>query len=122
VTDVASRWRTKLGHAVLHTVPRPNQEAEADQFAAALLMPATDGHAVFDTDLDLAHLAALKPTWGMSMAALARRAWDLGRISDYRYRELNIELSAAGYRTNEPGAVPNESPTLVPDVIRGDLA
>lgn len=107
----------ELGHAVLHTAPTPNQEPEADQFAAELLLPAADAHRLFTGDLELGRLAELKPIWGMSMAALARRAWDVGCISDYRYRQLNIDLSAAGYRTNEPVALDYETPVLLPTAI-----
>lgn len=112
----------ELGHSVLHTGPRPAQEAEADQFAAEMLLPAADGLGLFDSQLDLARLAELKGEWGMSMAALARRAWDLGRISDYRYRQLNIELSSAGYRTREPVALAAEAPTLLGRCLARQLA
>lgn len=117
VTAPADRRRFtlshELGHAVLHVAPRPDQESEADRFAAELLLPAADGRRLFDADLDLARLAELKPVWGMSMAALVRRAWDLDSISDYRYRQLNIELSAAGYRTREPVLLQYEDPGLL---------
>ena len=51
------------------------------------------------------------------MAALIRRARDLGEISDYRYRELNIELSRARWRTREPVEVPTERPWLLADAV-----
>lgn len=106
----------EMGHAVLHVAPTPDQEMEADQFAAELLMPAHDGHRALN-DVDLLKLAQLKAQWGMSMASLLRRAHNLGRINDYRYRQLNIELSGAGYRTNEPVALQHEMPRLLPQVI-----
>jgi Zn-dependent peptidase ImmA (M78 family) len=106
----------ELGHAVLHFAPSENQEAEADQFAAELLMPAQDGHRALH-DIDLPKLARLKAAWGMSMASLLHRAYDLGRVSDYRYRQLNVELSAAGYRTKEPVALEHEKPGLLPEII-----
>ena len=102
----------ELGHAVLHTAPTEEQEADADEFAAALLMPAADGRAAL-REVSLPRLAELKRTWGMSMAALIRRARDLGTINDYRYRQLNIELSAAGYKMSEPMPLPAEPPTAV---------
>ena len=102
----------ELGHAVLHTAPTDEQEAEADEFAAALLLPPTDGRTVL-SEVSLPKVAELKKTWGMSMAALIRRARDLGTINDYRYRQLNIELSAAGYRMSEPIQLPAEPPTAV---------
>lgn len=112
----------EFGHFALHTVPRANQEDEADRFSAALLMPGADAREVFTGEVDLALLAELKPIWGMSMAALARRAWTAGRISDYRYRQLNIELSAAGYRLTEPVQLRRERPSLVPAALSRRLA
>jgi Zn-dependent peptidase ImmA (M78 family) len=107
----------ELGHAVLHTAPTDDHEQEADAFAAALLMPAEDGHKVLH-DIDLPSLARLKAAWGMSMAALLRRAHDLGHVNDYRYRQLNMELAAAGYRTSEPVELAPERPTTITDVIK----
>ena len=112
----------ELGHAVMHTVVRPNQEEEADRFAAALLMPSADARDVFAGEVSLPRLAELKPIWGMSMASLARRAWTAGRISDYRYRQLNIELSAAGYRLTEPIQLRSERPSLLPASLARHLA
>ena len=62
------------------------------------------------TQLDLPKLVMLKPRWGVSMAALIRKARDVGSISDYDYKQLNIALSTAGYRTNEPVPLHEEFP------------
>jgi Zn-dependent peptidase ImmA (M78 family) len=51
--------------------------------------------------LDLAKLASLKKKWGASMAALVRKGRDLGGITEHDYKRLNIELSAASYRTKD---------------------
>lgn len=111
----------EMGHAVMHEMPREDQEAEADRFASELLMPRAD-IAPHLRELSLARLARLKQEWGVSMAALLRRAHDLGQISDFQYRRLNIELSQAGYRTREPIEVDPETPRLVADRVRGLLA
>lgn len=107
----------ELGHAVMHRVPRENQEAEADEFASQLLMPQ---QVIADelTDISIARLAQLKGRWGVSMAALLRRAHDLGRISDAVYRRTNIEFSQAGYRTTEPVDVAIDDPQLVASCVR----
>ena len=55
------------------------------------------------------------------MAALIRKARDVGSISDYDYKQLNIALSTAGYRTNEPVPLHEEFPTLVDHAIRQRL-
>ena len=106
----------EVGHLVMHTEPVDGQEDQADLFAGELLMPAAEIRGELGS-LDMPALARLKAKWGVSMAALIRRARDLGTISDYRYRELNIELSKAGWRTREPVEIPAERPRLLADAV-----
>lgn len=124
-TSPADRRRFTLahefGHAVMHAVPRSDQEREADAFAGELLMPGSGIRADLK-NLDLAKLADLKPKWGASMAALARKARDIGAISEHDYKRLNIELSTAGYRTKEPVTIAYEEPKLVASCIAGRLS
>ena len=54
-------------------------------------------------------------------AALIRKARDVGSISDYDYKQLNIALSTAGYRTNEPVPLHEEFPQLVDHAVRQRL-
>lgn len=107
----------ELGHAVMHQVPTENQESEADRFASELLMPASDIAPALK-GVTVPKLAQLKPTWGVSMAALLRRARDLGGISESQYKQINIEFSKAGYRSREPVELPRESPSLLDAAIR----
>lgn len=111
----------ELGHAVMHQLPTEDQESEADRFASELLMPS---NSIRDelTGLDLPKLVALKPRWGVSMAALIRKARDVGSITDHDYKQLNIALSTAGYRTNEPVPLDDELPRLVDNAVRHRLA
>ena len=102
----------ELGHAVMHQVPTENQESEADRFASELLMPASDIAPALK-GVTVPRLAQLKPVWGVSMAALLRRARDLGGISESQYKQVNIEFSKAGYRSREPVELPRESPSLL---------
>lgn len=106
----------ELGHLIMHTEPVDQQEEQADQFASELLLPGALISAELE-DLDMAALARLKLRWGVSMAALIRRAHDLGAISSYRYRELNIELSKAGWRTHEPVEIPTEHPAALAEAV-----
>jgi len=106
----------ELSHVIMHTEPLDGQEEQADQFASELLMPARVIRSEL-ANLDMPALARLKVRWGVSMAALIRRARDLGAISDYRYKELNIELSKAGWRSREPVEVPPERPSLLREVV-----
>jgi Zn-dependent peptidase ImmA (M78 family)/DNA-binding Xre family transcriptional regulator len=107
----------EFGHAVMHALPAADQESEADRFASELLMPS---NAIRDelADLDLAKLVSLKPRWGVSMAALIRKARDVAAINDHEYKQLNIALSTAGYRTNEPVSLHDEIPSLVDREVR----
>lgn len=107
----------ELGHTVMHEVPGEEQETEADRFAAEFLMPRADIVGQL-RDVTIAKLARLKSEWGVSMAALLRRARDLAQISESTYRRLSIELSSAGYRTREPVEVPVETPRLITSRIR----
>jgi Zn-dependent peptidase ImmA (M78 family) len=104
----------------MHELPTGDQESEADRFASELLMPS---NSIRDelTKLDLPKLVRLKPRWGVSMAALIRKARDVSAISDHEYKQLNIALSTAGYRTNEPVPLHEELPSLVDDAVRQRL-
>lgn len=110
----------ELGHAVMHQVPTENQETEADQFASELLMPAREIRDELN-HLTLAKLAVLKEKWRVSMAALVRRARDLETISESEYRKLNIDLSTAGYRKNEPVTIAPDHPRLFTTSVRKQL-
>jgi Zn-dependent peptidase ImmA (M78 family) len=103
----------ELGHVVMHSIPHPKIEDEADRFAAEFLMPAADiGPSL--TRLDLAKAARLKLFWKVSMAAIVYRAHELGRITSNQYRYLFYQLSAAGYRMAEPAEL--DIPIEVPSV------
>lgn len=106
----------ELGHAVMHELPCADCEREADEFASEFLMPRAE---IKDSlrGATLPELAELKRVWGTSIAALARRAKDLGAITDSAYRSLNIELSASGLRKNEPVAIPRERPMMIREAI-----
>ncbi len=106
----------ELGHAVLHDGSGDDQEAEADRFASAFLLPP----AMARTELrnpTLSSLVALKARWGMSIAALGRRARDLGFMSERAYREFNIRLSSTGMHRKEPVEIPTEQPRLIRDTL-----
>ncbi|MFB2583441.1 helix-turn-helix domain-containing protein [Herbiconiux liukaitaii] len=99
----------EIGHAVLHDFPAEGQEREADEFASELLMPAS-AMRVELRDTSLENLVRLKLRWRVSMAALARRARDLGLMSDAHYRNFNVHMSASGMRRQEPVPILPERP------------
>lgn len=111
----------ELGHAVLHEAPCADCEREADEFASEFLMPRADIKSSLQ-GATLPRLVELKRVWGTSVAALARRAKDLGAITDNAYRTLNIELSSSGLRKNEPAPIAREAPKMVRNAIEQRLA
>lgn len=110
----------ELGHVVLHEEPGVTavQERQADEFASEMLLPAdTVRQELKRARLDLPRLLELKQRWEVSMAALLRRASTLNVISDWQYRNLMVEMSALGYRTQEPGDLVRENPRYVPALV-----
>ncbi len=108
----------ELGHIVMHQVPNPDMEQEAFEFAAELLMPESDIKQYF-AGLTIPKLAALKAVWMVSMAAIARRAKELGSITERQYRSLVMRLNRLGFRTNEPPElnVAPEDPSLLSEMF-----
>lgn len=107
----------ELGHLVMHEPEDCGQKAtehQANQFAAAFLMPA-DGIADELPDRpDWSELVALKREWGVSIAALLFRAKTLGVMSDDTYLNAVKTMSARGWRKQEPEQLgPPESPQLL---------
>jgi Zn-dependent peptidase ImmA (M78 family) len=116
-----SRWSLahEVGHIIMHPEPGSSslQERQADEFASEFLMPASDVRAALRGEVDLNKLLSLKQQWGVSMAALARRALSLSVISEWQYRNLMIEMSALGYRMQEPGSIAPERPRRLPGLV-----
>lgn len=109
----------ELGHMIMHqNCPNPYQEEQANEFAAEFLMPE---HEIkpYLMDLSLPKLAALKPYWKVSMAALLKRAKDIEAITDRHAKTLWIEMGKAGYRMREPLELdlPTEEPKLLQEII-----
>jgi Zn-dependent peptidase ImmA (M78 family) len=117
----------ELGHLVIHrdrTERDPSIEQQAHAFAASFLFPAFIAVDELPRRLDgggWARLAELKRRWGMSMAALIRRARDLRLLSQDEYRNGMKYMSARGWRRQEPGdreLGPAESPLLLERALR----
>jgi len=113
----------ELGHIIMHHIPNTDtheQERQADQFAAEFLMPAKEIRSHLD-NVTLPILARLKSFWKVSMAALARRAYDLGKLTDWQYRQIYQQLSNNNMRLNEPVILPVEKPTVLENIIQVHL-
>jgi hypothetical protein len=76
-------------------------EREAKRFAGALLLPPADFDTAMTTLPQLRDSIALKSSWGVSIAALVYRAYELNYIDDRRRRALRIQISK--WRQDEPG-------------------
>jgi Zn-dependent peptidase ImmA (M78 family) len=110
----------ELGHVIMHGEPGVTavQERQADEFASEFLLPADAIRAELKQGrLDLPRLLTLKHRWGVSMVALLRRASTLGVSTDWQYRNLMVEMSALGYRTQEPSGLVRENPRFIPALV-----
>jgi Zn-dependent peptidase ImmA (M78 family) len=111
----------ELGHLVMHRFPTSNMEAEANEFASALLMPASEIRAAFrGRKITLQTLAALKPEWRVAMQALLMRASSLQLLSTNQARYLWQQIGANGWRLREPADVdvPAETPSVLPSIVK----
>ncbi len=111
----------EIGHLVLHqlrNVESERAEVEAFRFGAALLIPQDAALNEIEPPVTLRSLAWTKSQWGISIAALIRRGHDLRIIDKHRYQSLMKQLSARGWRKEEPVEVPTEDPTLLPKMLR----
>ena len=104
----------ELGHLVMHDVPTPDMEDEANKFAAEFLMPEREVAPHLDR-VTIDRLATLKPYWRVSMAALLVRAFDLGKVPAKKKQYLWMQM--AQYRRQEPIEIAGETPTLLREII-----
>jgi Zn-dependent peptidase ImmA (M78 family) len=107
----------ELGHLVMHGAGRigdKGAESQANEFAAAFLMPAEDIKPELPCRLDWPTLLRLKAKWHVSIAALLVRAKTLGVMDEHTYAQAWKALSARGWRKREPGNLGNpEVPVLL---------
>ena len=109
----------ELAHLILHRHgPEPDMEGQAFLFASEFLMPEREIKP-FLRELSLSKLATLKSYWKMSMAALLKRAEQLGTITQRQAKRFWLHMSKAGYRMREPAEVdvPWEEPSLYEELI-----
>lgn len=118
--DSASRRRFdvahELGHLLMHWECEPGSklaEEEADAFASAFLLPREPFTAECPRSLDWTRLRALKQRWGVSLAAIIRRARDIGLLTEATYRRAFTYLNGTGWRIQEPDEPAMEHPCLL---------
>lgn len=115
----------ELGHIVMHrgishTPGTRTVEAQAHRFAGAFLAPAKALRKALPRDLDWGRYLELKREWGMSIAALIRRAKDLSVIDDAMYTRAMKQRSAYGWRKVEPGSA--DRPLPAPRFLRSAMS
>ena len=114
----------ELGHLLLHEgsfsehVESRDVEAEAHAFAANLLMPERRVKAIIPSHAGLADIIKGKRYFKVSAMTMARRAHELGRLSDWEYRQVCSALTAKGYRSAEPDGIMRERSTVFSFVER----
>lgn len=111
----------ELGHVVMHKIPNPEMERQANLFASEFLMPTADIAKDF-YGLSLEKFMALKKFWKTSMAALMLKARDIGRMTESAHRYYMINMSKRGWRAKEPVEIEaRESPKLIYQLVRAHM-
>lgn len=118
-----SRTRYDAAHECGHLVMHDGQilgddahdstlEVQADQFAAAFLLPRLAFAREFPRTqrLHWPSLISMKQRWKVSLAAIIRRAYDLQLITATEYQRAYKYLSVQGWRKKEPYEFELESP------------
>lgn len=107
----------ELGHLVMHDLGDAGSKAIEDQanhFAAAFLMPASDIRHELPPTASWRDFVVLKKRWGTSVGALLRRSNTLGVMPEGTYQQAIRYMSARGWRVNEPGDLgPGEAPQIL---------
>lgn len=93
------------------------------QFAGAFLIPRKPFEERFGANrvqIALKELCAIKAEWGMSVAAIMKRACTLGLVTAGRYKTYCIVAAKNGWRTKDPGkwVGEEESSRFEPLVLR----
>lgn len=120
--------RFTLAHELAHliwdqdaqpwTSSRSPQEKRAHDFASALLLPADMIRTRVTDTLNLNGYLPIKADYGASLAAIIMAAKRLLVITPQRARSLFIQLSARGWRTQEPVHVGDEKPLLLTQALK----
>ncbi len=109
----------ELGHIIMHSLPTPTMEDEANRFAAEFLMPTSDIAKDF-YNLSMEKFMALKMHWKTSMHSLVYKARSCGRITESTYSYYMVTMSKKGWKTREPIELQNikETPKLLSQLVR----
>ena len=117
------RWDLahELGHLLMHPVALAgdhSHEKQADTFAGAFLLPRDPFERECPKRLVWPHLIELKKRWGVSLAAMVKRAYHLGIYSEATYRRAFVRLSQLGWREQEPMEPAPEKPIVLQKALQ----
>ncbi|MDB4874573.1 MAG: ImmA/IrrE family metallo-endopeptidase [Gemmatimonadetes bacterium] len=112
----------ELAHGIMHRdcqTPFDRKEEEAHRFASALLLPATAFSEEFsyESRTDWSYLLELKARWGVSLASIIFRAFQLQLIDVVTYRNRWRDLSRRAWRKAEPDEPEPVNPQLLSDTL-----
>ncbi len=112
----------ELAHLVLHQdggFQGREAEDQATEFASAFLMPRADVLAELPQIRHLSEIVKKKHRWRVSVAALNVRLHKLKITSDWKYRDLCIEIATRRYNVEEPQPLARERSVVWEKVLRG---
>lgn len=111
----------ELGHLVLHPAAACDdaaQEREANDFASEFLIPRDAIPEYLRTNPPAAELLQVRDQFKVSAMAVAYATHAAGRMTDWAYRNMCIELSGRGFRRGEPGGMPtHERSRVFPQIL-----
>jgi Zn-dependent peptidase ImmA (M78 family)/transcriptional regulator with XRE-family HTH domain len=111
----------ELCHLALHSDAERDLKAIEDQafrFGGAFLAPRESFLPECPSRWNRTAFLRLKERWRMSMQALVRRAYDLGKLSESSYRNANIELrKRLAENGEEEGEWQPERPSMIQQAI-----
>ncbi|CAG9296313.1 helix-turn-helix domain-containing protein [Celerinatantimonas diazotrophica] len=110
----------ELGHLLLHAhgVPQGKDiEAEADSFAANLLMPKETVLPYKNKLINLSSVLKLKHNWKVSAMALIVQMKNVGVLSEWQYKTLIIDAGKMGLRTREIDGIDRERSLVIEKIL-----
>jgi Zn-dependent peptidase ImmA (M78 family)/transcriptional regulator with XRE-family HTH domain len=111
----------EVGHALMHRwVATQNEQHEEDQafaFATEFTLPRDEFDRRVPPNLTLGQARDLKRAYWISIQAIVLTAHARGLITRARYESLYRQISARGWRHDEPEPIPIEQPTVWPSVL-----
>jgi len=120
----------ELGHIMLHEWSEDEEvltreefkakEKEANEFAAAFLLPETSFAKEVSLDPQkLDYYVQLKRRWKVSVAAMHYRSYDLGIITQGQYQYMMRVMQNKGWRKSEPldNTIKAANPSLFSDAV-----